>query len=152
MADAKIEFTIGDISFVGEGEQEWVAQQIDKILEKAPDLINLKPRKHISPTTKTETHETTGNDEAIAKKTLPVFLNEKNATKNQLNKFLVTAIWFHAKEKSRLQTKDITKALKEAQQSRLGNPSDCLNKNVAKGYIEKDGNDFFVTPEGKKAL
>ena len=152
MPEAKIEFTIGDISFVGEGEQEWVAQQLDKILEKAPDLIKLKPEKHISHTTKTEDHETTGDNGAIAKKTLPVFLNEKNATKNQLNKFLATAIWLHAKGKKRLQTKDITSALREAQQSRLGNPSDCLNKNVAKGYIEKDGNKFFVTPEGKMAL
>ncbi|RKY83799.1 hypothetical protein DRQ11_12510, partial [candidate division KSB1 bacterium] len=84
--------------------------------------------------------------------TLPVFLNEKDATKNQLNKFLATAIWLHAKGKNRLKTSDITAALKDAQQTRLGNPSDCLNKNVKKGYIEKDGTEFFVTQEGRSFL
>ena len=153
MADARIEFTIGDISFVGEGEQGWVAEQLDKILEKAPELIKLAPKKHAPHSKNQESRETTESEnEAIAQKTLPVFLNEKNATKNQLNKFLATAIWLHARGKKRLKTSDITSALKEAQQSRLGNPSDCLNKNVKKGYIEKDGNEFFVTSEGKTTL
>ena len=152
MPEAKIEFTIGNISFIGEGEQQWVAEQLDKILDKAPDLLKLSPRKQITHQ-KTEPHETIEtNDETISKKTLPVFLNEKNATSNQLNKFLATAIWLHAKGKKRLKTSDVTSALKEAQQSRLGNPSDCLNKNVRKGYIEKDGSEFFVTQEGRKYL
>jgi len=153
MPDARIEFTIGGISFVGEGEQGWVAEQLDKILEKAPDLIKLAPKKQASRTTATESHgPTEGTDATIAKKTLPVFLNEKDATKNQLNKFLATAIWLHAKGKNRLKTSDITAALKDAQQTRLGNPSDCLNKNVKKGYIEKDGTEFFVTQEGRSFL
>jgi len=153
MPDARIEFTIGGISFMSEGEQEWVAEQLDKILEKAPDLIRLAPKKQASRIMKTESHESTqGTDTAIAEKTLPVFLNEKNATRNQLKKFLATSVWLHAKGKKRLKTSDVTAALKDAQQRRLGNPSDCLNKNVAKGYIEKDGNEFFVTQEGRMAL
>jgi hypothetical protein len=43
--EGKIEFSIGDISFVGEGDQEWVAEQLDKILEKAPHLTKIVPKK-----------------------------------------------------------------------------------------------------------
>jgi len=39
-------------------------------------------------------------DPAIAKKTLPVFLGEKGATKNQVKKFLATAVWLEAKGKT----------------------------------------------------
>ena len=52
----------------------------------------------------------------------------------------------------RMQTKDVTGALKTANQSRLGNPADCLNQNVSKGYCEKEGNQFFVTDDGKASL
>ena len=35
---------------------------------------------------------------------------------------------------------------------KLSNPSDSLNSNVGKGYCEKDGKHFFVTPEGRQSL
>lgn len=38
MVDAKIQFKLGAIEFTGEGEKDWIAQQLDKILEKAPIL------------------------------------------------------------------------------------------------------------------
>ena len=46
MSEGKIEITIGDISFVGEGEQNWVAEQLDKILEKAPELTTSHLKKN----------------------------------------------------------------------------------------------------------
>jgi hypothetical protein len=51
-----------------------------------------------------------------------------------------------------MKTGDVTKALKGAHQSRIGNPADCLNQNVQKGYCEKDGGEFFVTDDGKQSL
>ena len=33
MAHSRIEIKIGSIEFIGEGEQEWVTEQLDKILE-----------------------------------------------------------------------------------------------------------------------
>ena len=91
-------------------------------------------------------------DTAVAKKTLPAFLQEKNATTKQVKKFLATAVWLEAKGQSRLTTSDVTKALNDANQKRLGNPTDCLNQNVTKGYCEKDGKQFFVTDDGKSSL
>lgn len=149
MADAKIQFKLGAIEFTGEGEKDWIAQQLDKILEKAPNLVALVPAKAAG---EGGGHKPMGTDPQIAGKTLPVFLREKNATSNQVKKFLATAIWLEAKGKQRMTTSDVTKALKDSNQTRLGNPSDKLNQNVTKGYCEKDGNEFYVTEEGKNSL
>lgn len=32
MANARLEFKIGNIEFVGEGDQDWVTEQLDKML------------------------------------------------------------------------------------------------------------------------
>jgi hypothetical protein len=151
VSEAKIEIKIGQVAFSGEGEQDWVAKQLDKIIAQAEKLIQLAP-----PVENEEQgddgHKPMGKDPSIAKKTLASLLQEKNAARNQVKKFLATAVWLEAKGTTRLQTSDVTKALKDANQSRLGNPADSLNKNVSKGYCEKDGKQFFVTDDGKKSL
>lgn len=150
MSEAKIEIKIGQIAFSGQGEQEWVAKQLDKIIAQAEKLIQLAPPEDDG--VKGDGHKAMGKDQSIAKKTLPSFLQERNATRNQTKRFLATAVWLEAKGQNRLQTSDVTKALKDANQSRLGNPADCLKKNVSKGNCEKDGKQFFVTDDGKNSL
>lgn len=134
MPEGKIEVSIGEITFVGEGEQNWVAEQLDPALPDAPPELD------------------TSEDAAIAQKTLPAFLGEKNAKSNQTIKFLATAIWLHAKGSRRLKTGDITSAISNANQTRFSNPSNCLAQNVKKGFIEKTGSEFFVTDDGKASL
>jgi len=151
MSVAKIHFQIGQIQFSGEGEQDWVAKQLDKIINQAEKLIQLAPPE--SPRDDDDgQHKPMGKDSTISTKTLPVFLSEKNAAQNQVKKFLATAVWLEAKGKQRITTGDVTKALKDSRQTRLGNPSDCLNQNVSKGHCEKDGKEFFVTEDGMKSL
>jgi hypothetical protein len=156
MPEGKIEVTIGDISFVGEGEQNWVAEQLDKIIEKAPDLVKIAPKKKkgVQPNIPPEIPAESDNSEdaAISQKTLPAFLAEKNAKTSQVIKFLATAIWLHAKGSRRLRTGDITSAISNANQTRFSNPSNCLASNVKKGFIEKTGSEFFVTDDGKASL
>lgn len=151
MGEAKIDIKIGEIQFSGVGDQDWVAKQLDKILNQAEKLVQLAPAHKPDQDTDVE-RKPMGKDSGIAKTTLPSFLHEKVATKNQVKKFLATAVWLEAKGQSRLQTKDVTHALSDSNQSRLGNPSKCLNDNIAKGYCEKEGKKFFVTEEGKKSL
>jgi hypothetical protein len=155
MTEAKIEFKLGAIEFSGEGEKAWISEQLDKILLQAPALLALAP---VAPSPSLPiasaggSHTPMQEDASIANQTLVTFLKEKNASKSQVRKFLATAIWLEAKGKKRLGTADITQALKDSNQSRLSNPADCLNQNVAKGFCEKDGNQFFVTTEGKNSL
>lgn len=150
MTDAKIQIKIGGIEFSGEGDKEWLTTQLDKILANAQKLANLTiPASGQGVGGKQNPMQP---DPSIAQKTLASFLKEKNATTNQIKKFLATSVWLETKGKNRMSTSDVTKALKDSNQSRLGNPSDCLNKNISKGYCEKDGNQYFVTEDGKNSL
>ena len=98
-----------------------------------------------------------GNDSeigssAIAEKpkttaSLASHIRAKGADGNQTLRFLVTADWLRLRGAS-LSSGAVAKALQENQQSRLANPADCLNKNVAKGFCEKTKDGFFITPEG----
>ncbi len=151
MPESKIELKIGAIEFSATGDDAWVAAQLDKLLSSAKSLVDLSPppaqEKGIH-----GNHQPMGQDPDIAQKPLASFLKDKNATTAQVTKFLATAVWLEAKGKSRLTTADVTSALKDANQSRLGNPADCLNQNVKKGFCEKDGKQFYVTQEGKESL
>ena len=151
MSESKIEIKIGQIMFSGQGDQDWLAKQLDKILSQAEKLIKIAPVSGGSGDAETR-DVIKVDDSSIAKKTLRTFLQEKNAISNQVKKFLATALWLEAKGQKRNQTNDVTKALKDASQTRLTNPASCLGKNVTKGYCEKDGKQFFVTDEGKSSL
>lgn len=43
MGDVKIQLKLGAVEFSGEGDQDWLAKQLDKILEKAPKLAAIAP-------------------------------------------------------------------------------------------------------------
>jgi len=151
MSESKIEIQIGQITFSGEGDQKWLAEQLDKILAQAEKLIQLAPESNDTGDMNAG-RRPMGKDSSIAEKTLPAFLQEKDATSSQIKKFLATAVWLEAKGQNRVQTGEVTRALKDANQKRLSNPADCLNKNVRKGYCEKNGKQFFVTDGGRNSL
>ena len=153
MTDVKIHFKAGSVEFSGEGDKEWLEQQLDKLITKLPQLFSITNAINPQLSNPANTpHAPMSPDISISNKTLPAFLKEKSATSNQVKKFLATAVWLEAKGKRRISTTDVAKALKDSNQNRLGNPADCLNKNVGKGFCEKDGNEFFVTTEGKDSL
>ena len=151
MADAKIEIKVGAFAFIGEGTETWLSGELDKLLAKLPELVEIAPQDEVG--------EGTGVPAANGKKngklgSLPNFLKEKNATTNQVKKFLATAVWLHdTTGKERVTTGEVSKALKNSSQNKLTNPSDALNQNVGKGLAEKDGdNGFFVTGPGRESL
>lgn len=146
--NSKIEIKLNDFSFSSEGDEKWVSEQLDKILLKLPALQEMSPRQKIKG--KNESELEPQKDEV--KTPLVSYLKSKNATINQTKKFLATAVWLHNKGLKRLSTSDVTKALKDSNQSRLGNASECLNSNISKGTVEKEGNQFFVTDEGYNEL
>jgi hypothetical protein len=150
MADAKIEVKVGAFSFTGEGSEKWLSGELEKVLAKIPELVEVAPA------------DSDGDDQDAAagtpkKKgklgTLPNFLRGKSATDSQVKKFLATAVWLHdTTGKDRLTTGDVKKALKNANQNKVNNPSDALNQNVGKGHAEKEGSSFFVTDPGRTSL
>ena len=153
MTQSKLSISFGTLSFSGEGESEWLSEQLWKVVERAPSLAESLSAKGELDTNKAQlcgdrTAPTSGE-----KVSLVTFLRTKNASTNQIIKFLATAVWLHNRGKARLTTGDITGALKDNQQNRLTNASECLNQNVGKGFCEKDGaKEFFVTEEGRLSL
>ncbi len=149
MANGKIELKLGSFTFSGEGDEGWLSKQLDKILEK----LTLLQKVATIPSggSKDDGKEKQGNNE-LQNVTLPSYLRSKNATTNQTKKFLATASWLQLRGAKRVSTSDVSKALKDNNQNKLNNPSDCLNKNVGKGLCEKDGNQFYVTDDGINSL
>ena len=87
-------------------------------------------------------------------KSLAAYLAEKQATTNQNRRFLATADWLRLKGTTELSSGAVTQALRSNHQKRLGNPSECLNQNASKGFVEKDTKKktFFITAEGRANL
>jgi len=83
---------------------------------------------------------------------LAAHLKAKDAERNQVARFLATAAWLSRRGQTELTTKAVSTALSDHHQKKLGNPADCLNQNCSKGYCEKKGKAFFITPEGRAAL
>jgi hypothetical protein len=149
MAEAKIEVEVGQFRFSGEGEQGWLAQQMDKILKSAEALTRLAPP--VAPPTPNPAGDS-GDDSSAADEALPQFLDRANAKKSQVDRFLATAEWLGRRGTKELTTSKVSRALKDAHQSKLSNPSDCLAKNSSKGFCVKDGKNFYVTDDGRKHL
>lgn len=147
MAEAKVQFALGKLSFSGEGDQTWLSEQFEKVLSAAPKL---------APLVGTDLGNGESSKSAAESQpftvTLASHIKEKGGESSQVKRFLATADWLRRRGASSLTTSAVTKALAENQQRKLSNPADSLNANVSKGFCEKSGNGFFVTPDGLKDL
>ena len=150
MGQAKIQLTVGGVSFSGEGEQEWLEKQLHDILEAVPWLAKIEAPSPVGDAG----IELPRSDSAKEpfNQSLASYIREKGGDATQPKRFLVTADWLRRRGDNSLKTGTVTEALRSNQQKRLGNPSDCLNKNVNQGLCEKSGATFFITPDGLKAL
>lgn len=146
MTTAKVGFTIGSFTFSAEGTEKWAADQLDKVLARAEAIAQIAP-----------SEPSGGNDEHTNGKpkkagSLVSYIEKAGGSTNQTKRFLATAVWLHDRGSKRVTTADIAKSLRENSQKKLGNPSDCLSKNIRKGFCEKDGDQFFVTDDGRKDI
>ena len=148
MSEGKISFTLGNLSFTLEGSENWVGQQMEKIIAAIPTLAPVA--KPVEP----EHKQTNGGGQSGTPFTesLASFLKSKGAEGNQNKSFLATAGWLRRRGNTTLTTAMVSKALKDNQQKRLGNAAECLNQNVGKGFCEKTSDGFYISPEGLKSL
>ena len=151
MPEGKIQVTVGAVSFSGEGERDWLAEQLDKVLKAAPDLASAPPTLPAGRSQQfTPASKPSGGAQVSG--TLVSYIKAKGGESSQVKRFLATADWLRLRGESELTTGKISKALSDNHQKRLGNAADCLNQNVRKGHCEKQGEGFFITPDGLKAL
>ena len=146
MSEGKIQVNLGAVSFSGEGDPEWLAQQLDKVLKAAPDLAKTQPQAESKSSPDTVAAHVTASGGTVV--TLAAYIKAKGGDSNQIKRFLATADWLRQRGENQLTTAKVTKALSDSHQKRLGNSADCLNQNVRKGFCEKNGDGFFITPEG----
>jgi hypothetical protein len=143
----KLDVRIGKVKFKGEGDQEWLAQQLERVVQAAPDI---PPDRGGDSDAEVEINA--GDSSSNFSVSLASYIRSKGAEGNQVLRFLVTANWLRRRGTSALTASAIAKALADNHQSRLANAADCLNKNVSKGFCEKIKDGFFITPEGLKEL
>ena len=147
MTQSKIDVTVGNLSFAGEGEQDWLAEQLDKVLKAAPGIARVQPGIKGG-----ATGGSAGEPSGEFKTTLASYIKEKGAETSQVDRFLVTADWLRRRGVEKLTTAAVSKALTDNHQKRLANSADCLNKNVSKGHFEKADGGFYITLDGLKKL
>jgi hypothetical protein len=150
MTLSKLSVSIGSISFAGEGAELWLSEQFDKLLD-ALSRVEIQKIKNAVPENRNQNNLADDSSEEFGT-ALATYIKEKNADGNQNKRFLVTADWLRRRGQKDLKTALVTKALSDNHQKRLSNPADCLNQNTAKGFTEKRGGSFFITPEGLKEL
>ncbi|HEY3937326.1 MAG TPA: hypothetical protein VGL97_07835 [Bryobacteraceae bacterium] len=155
MADARLEIKAGPVSFVGEGTEDWLAKQLDKVLEKLPELAHLRGNDPDAGKNDGTGQSGQSKSDASTEKigSLATYLKDKKATSNQSRKFLATSAWLQLGGMKRITTAEVTKTLSTHNQGKLTNASQCLNNNATSGNIVKDGNkQFYVADEGFEEL
>jgi hypothetical protein len=153
MSDSKIQIKVGIVEFSGEGNQEWLASQLDKILNKIPELLKIELASPVVKELKVNPVKLKENNGSSIKEiTLASWLKDKTATTNQTRKFLATAAYLQLNGQERITSGEVKQALSKNSQSALTNPSESLNQNNSKGFCQKDGKSFYITPEGFKEL
>jgi hypothetical protein len=153
MSESKLQFKVGIVEFSGEGNQDWLSAQLDKILVSVPELLKIDiPATLNEPDSNHKGNEVNSTNKINKPTNLPTFLREKGATVKQVRKFLATAAFIQLNGKNRMTTADVASLLSQNNQTKINNPADTLNQNVSKGHCSKEGNSFYVTPEGFQEL
>jgi len=151
MTDGKIEINVAGIVFSGQGEQQWLSEQLSKILATAAELSKLQPPPPAAaPHAANKAGASSVGGGSVG--TLASHIRLKNGESNQVKRFLATSDWLRLRGETSLTTAKVAKALSDHQQKRIGNPADALNQNVRKGHCEKKGDGFFITPDGLSEL
>ena len=140
----KISIKVGGIEVDYEGSEAFLNQKLYKLISELSTLA-----KQVS--VPRDSSGSSGNTTSGTSTSLVSFLREKKVD-SQPQRFLATAQWLHERESERIKTGDVTQALQDHKQKKLGNASDCLRQNLSKGYCEKVGKEFYVTDEGRNSL
>ena len=176
MAESKIDFSFENLHFSCEGDKDWVEIQLNQILSRIPglkkpelsvtsEIVKSAPVQNIS----TEKLAGTGGKEDLKSRRRPKsvntltnneysddplmeFLKDKDADKNQVRKFLATAVFLHSKGVEKFSTPMVSKLLKSTHIEKLINASDCLNKNEKKGFCIKENKEFILTEAGIRSI
>lgn len=145
MGESKIQFKVGIVEFSGEGHSDWLAKQLDKILEKVPNLLEIE----VAP------HRGAANDGASgglkhgAPKLSIINVAGKLAAKSGSDLVIAAAAHMHfVEKKSTFSRDDITKKMKEA----TGYYKGSFQANLTTTLARLEGNSSLTKSGGVYAL
>ena len=148
----RLRVRIANCEFEATGTDEWIDARYERFIT---DVRRLSASdRHLSSTGSEGdmADGQSGGAKEERRPSLAAFLRATVANGSQADRFLATAVWLERSGTSPLTTTVVAQALSEHRQKRLANPSDCLNRNVAKGYAIKTDRGFIVTSEGSARI
>ena len=152
MSDSKIQIKIGIVEFSGEGNQDWLARQLDKILEKVPELLKIGgvnlPKGLNEEGTANGNSNTMGEDR-FSKLSVLNIAGKLNAKSGSELSIAAAAFIHFVLGKNSFSRDDITSNMKNAtgmfKQSFIKNLSGSLSRLEKAGYLLKTGNNYSLS-------
>lgn len=148
MSDSKIQVKVGIVEFAGEGNQDWLAKQLDKILEKVPELLKIEVA---SPSNFTQNIPTprTQNGESISGLSVLNIAGKLNP-KSGGDLAIVAAAYLHfILEKATFSRDDISTHMKNAtgifKQTFIKNLTPTLSRLEKSGDLLKSGSNYSLS-------
>lgn len=145
MSDSKIHVKVGIVEFSGEGNQEWLASQLDKILEKVPELLKIEVG-----TNNTRTEKELGTGQSAHLSNLSVLnITGKLNSKSGGDLAIAAAAYLHFVEgKTSFTRDDISSNMKKAtgiyKDSFFANLTTTLAGLEKNGSLLKSGNNYSL--------
>lgn len=149
MNDSKIHIKVGGVEFAGEGNQDWLAVQLDKVLEKIPELLKIEVKNYA-------VNDPIKNDQGNE------FINKENSSLSVLNiagklnsksgtdLVIAASAYLHFTEgKLNFTRDDISSNMKRAtgiyKDSFLANLTKTLTRMEKNGSLLKNGNAYCLS-------
>ena len=140
-----VQFETEDFKFSYEGPEEYLETRIRDFAEQM-----LKLAQEYRNTTMIPVEEGNAHDRSTETPNLPQYLSALKP-QTQVLRFLATATWLQVQGTGNITTNMVNSTLRRYKQLKLGNASDCLQKNIHNGYCERSVEEprtFFVTQAG----
>lgn len=144
MSESKIQVKVGIVEFSGEGDPEWLASQLDKILEKIPELLKIE----VSSTARSNgsgANNGTGSISGLSVTNIAGKLNSKSGA----DLIIAAAAYLHFIEKKEAFSRDeISQTMKKAtgyyKNSHLANLTTNLASLEKSNALTKSSNDYSI--------
>ncbi len=134
MSEAKINIKVGHVEFSGEGEQDWLSQQLRKILAKVPEVLHMEISIHKNAREDKKDSNAQSADLSLSMVSIGAKLKPKTGPELAL---AAAAYLRFVKKKATFRREDILNSMKEATGYYKANYSNNLSSTLL-GLVKSD--------------
>ncbi|MFN8251578.1 MAG: hypothetical protein U0V75_06815 [Ferruginibacter sp.] len=151
MSDSKIQVKVGIVEFSGEGNQDWLAKQLDKILDKVPELLKIEVGDSANQTNQNNNNSGSNSGGGHSISGLSVLnIAGKLENKSGSDLVIIAAAFLHFIENKPTFTRDdISSAMKKAtgvyKESYMGNLTKYLTALEKSSTLLKNGTTYSLS-------